>query len=162
MMRLFKLFLLLLFTLAPTYENAAWAYRSSSGGHDGSFGGHSGSYGGHGGSYGGHGGYGHGNGRGYWGGYYGGMYGGLYAADPWLYFPWTYSYVDPGAYAFDAYPGAIVSPGAPDVYVERSAPPPENPRQASDWYYCQNPAGYYPYVKSCSMGWQRVPSRPSD
>jgi hypothetical protein len=25
-------------------------------------------------------------------------------------------------------------------------------------YYCQNPAGYYPYVMSCSTGWQVVPN----
>ncbi|MDD5176643.1 MAG: hypothetical protein PHQ05_09505 [Sterolibacterium sp.] len=29
------------------------------------------------------------------------------------------------------------------------------------WYYCSNPAGYYPYVAQCSTGWQRVPASPS-
>jgi hypothetical protein len=24
------------------------------------------------------------------------------------------------------------------------------------WYYCPNPEGYYPYVKSCPNGWMRV------
>ena len=28
------------------------------------------------------------------------------------------------------------------------------------WYYCQNPAGYYPYVQQCSMPWQPVPATP--
>jgi hypothetical protein len=24
------------------------------------------------------------------------------------------------------------------------------------WYYCQNPQGYYPYIKSCPGGWIQV------
>jgi len=28
------------------------------------------------------------------------------------------------------------------------------------WYYCQNPAGYYPYVPNCLMPWQAVPVAP--
>jgi hypothetical protein len=26
------------------------------------------------------------------------------------------------------------------------------------WYYCSNPAGYYPYVTQCNTGWQAVPA----
>jgi hypothetical protein len=26
------------------------------------------------------------------------------------------------------------------------------------WYYCSDPAGYYPYVTQCSTGWQAVPA----
>ena len=26
------------------------------------------------------------------------------------------------------------------------------------WYYCQSPAGYYPYVLQCSVNWQAVPA----
>jgi hypothetical protein len=26
------------------------------------------------------------------------------------------------------------------------------------WYYCSDPAGYYPYVTQCSTGWQTVPA----
>jgi hypothetical protein len=29
------------------------------------------------------------------------------------------------------------------------------------WYYCQDPAGYYPYVTQCSGPWQPVPAQPS-
>ena len=29
------------------------------------------------------------------------------------------------------------------------------------WYYCQNPAGYYPEVERCSDGWIKVPPRPA-
>ena len=30
----------------------------------------------------------------------------------------------------------------------------------SYWYYCQNPAGYYPYVRQCAVPWQPVPIIP--
>jgi hypothetical protein len=36
------------------------------------------------------------------------------------------------------------------VYVQ---PEPEEPYY---WYYCQDPQGYYPYVKSCPGGWMKV------
>lgn len=26
------------------------------------------------------------------------------------------------------------------------------------WYYCADPAGYYPYVSQCNTGWQAVPA----
>ena len=26
------------------------------------------------------------------------------------------------------------------------------------WYYCSDPAGYYPYVAQCNAGWQAVPA----
>lgn len=26
------------------------------------------------------------------------------------------------------------------------------------WYYCQDPMGYYPYVRDCNTSWQAVPS----
>jgi hypothetical protein len=31
-----------------------------------------------------------------------------------------------------------------------------NARQT--WYYCSDPAGYYPYVAQCKMGWLPVPA----
>ena len=27
-----------------------------------------------------------------------------------------------------------------------------------NWYYCSDPAGYYPYVPQCNVGWQTVPA----
>jgi hypothetical protein len=26
------------------------------------------------------------------------------------------------------------------------------------WYYCTDPAGYYPYVSQCNIGWEAVPA----
>ena len=30
------------------------------------------------------------------------------------------------------------------------------------WYYCNNPQGYYPYVRECSGQWQTVPANPDN
>jgi len=48
---------------------------------------------------------------------------------------------------------------APPVY----APPPAPvaaPAPAQYWYYCESPAGYYPYVSQCPSAWQKVPATP--
>ncbi len=29
------------------------------------------------------------------------------------------------------------------------------------WYRCDDPSGYYPYVKNCPGGWLMVPAQPS-
>ena len=33
------------------------------------------------------------------------------------------------------------------------------PYASQTWYYCYDPAGYYPYVTQCNTGWQAVPAR---
>ncbi|HVH79487.1 MAG TPA: hypothetical protein VM782_08875 [Stellaceae bacterium] len=30
------------------------------------------------------------------------------------------------------------------------------PSSSQTWYYCADPAGYYPYVTQCYTGWQAV------
>jgi len=47
----------------------------------------------------------------------------------------------------------IVVPGAPLV-IQQAAPPPQV------WYYCDSPAGYYPYVATCSLPFRPVAARP--
>jgi hypothetical protein len=32
------------------------------------------------------------------------------------------------------------------------------PYSSQIWYYCSEPAGYYPYVAQCNTGWQAVPA----
>jgi hypothetical protein len=32
------------------------------------------------------------------------------------------------------------------------------PYSSQTWYYCSDPAGYYPYVAQCNTGWQAVPA----
>ncbi|MCC6472332.1 MAG: hypothetical protein IT514_01175 [Burkholderiales bacterium] len=67
-----------------------------------------------------------------------------------LYRPWYYA---PPPYY---YPPVVVAPAPPPVYIERPAPPPP----AADWFYCPGAQGYYPYVRECPGGWQRVPAQP--
>ena len=43
-----------------------------------------------------------------------------------------------------------VATEAPPAYSEPAQQPPYY------WYYCQDPQGYYPYVKSCPSGWIQV------
>jgi hypothetical protein len=38
---------------------------------------------------------------------------------------------------------------SPPVYVEPSPEPVVTPT----WYYCTDPAGYYPYVQQCTKPW---------
>jgi hypothetical protein len=65
-------------------------------------------------------------------------------------YPYTYSY--PYYYAP---PPVIIQQQAPDVYV-KPEPQPEEPV----WYYCPDEKAYYPYVKHCPGGWQKVMPTP--
>lgn len=88
----------------------------------------------------------------------------------------AYTYPGP-AYAYPApaygypgpdygYPGPAVAPSA--GYVEQgyaqAAPPltqaQPQPQPQGDWYFCANSNAYYPYVRECPGGWQRVPPTP--
>jgi hypothetical protein len=44
---------------------------------------------------------------------------------------------------------------SPPVYIQRQ-PPVYVQQPTSYWYYCQDPAGYYPYVQSCPTPWMKV------
>lgn len=56
------------------------------------------------------------------------------------------------------YPPPVVVREAPPVYIERD----DDDRDAgsASWYYCRNPAGYYPTVKQCPGGWEQVRPQP--
>jgi len=50
------------------------------------------------------------------------------------------------------------------TFIERE-PEPEAQQStpAQYWYYCTEPAGYYPYVQRCTLPWMTVvPQIPSD
>ncbi len=112
-------------------------------------GGYGGWHGGYGGWRGGYGGWGWRGGYGRWGGWWGGI--GLGFADPfywdWPYYGYGYPSYWPPAYAYAAPPPAVQQ-----VPMVSAAPP--------SWYYCNSPAGYYPYVQSCSVPWRQVPATP--
>jgi hypothetical protein len=86
-----------------------------------------------------------------YGGYGYGGYGYGYGY-PYYYPPFYY----PPAYA---YPPTVIAPSAPPVYIQQEQPQPVQP-QSNYWYYCQDPEGYYPYVKNCPGGWQPVSPQP--
>ncbi|MDK9702194.1 MAG: hypothetical protein OEL20_03580 [Sulfuritalea sp.] len=73
--------------------------------------------------------------------------------------PWHY----PPPYYPRYYPQVVVQPPAPQVYIEQPAPPPAPVAvaPANYWYYCAAARGYYPYVKECPGGWQKVLPQPS-
>jgi hypothetical protein len=73
---------------------------------------------------------------------------------PWYYAPPPVVYAPPPVVY--APPPVAVSP---PVAV---APQPAYVSQPTqNWYYCDNPRGYYPYVASCASGWRQVPAQPN-
>lgn len=76
------------------------------------------------------------------------------------YYPFSPYYYPP------YYPPVVVERPAP-VYIEQQvAPAPPAPPVAvapvEYWYYCAATQGYYPYVKECPGGWQKVLPQPPD
>ncbi len=71
---------------------------------------------------------------------------GLFIGAPLWYWPPPYYYPPP----------VVIRSAPPPVYIERD---PEPPAEAY-WYYCYDPDGYYPYVKECPGGWERVSPTP--
>lgn len=67
---------------------------------------------------------------------------------PYYYPPYPYYYP----------PSVVTVPAAPSTYIERDDGP--APQTSAYWYYCSQPAGYYPYVKQCPGGWQPVTPQP--
>lgn len=76
---------------------------------------------------------------------------------PYYYDPF-YRYYDPFFYAP---PQTIITvPATPPTYIQQS-PPVANQNPGGYWYYCDNPEGYYPYVKECLNTWQQVEPTPA-
>lgn len=86
-----------------------------------------------------------------------------------------YPYYYPPFYHYPAvYSPVVLSQPAPPVYVEQSVSHGQSYQQASPrpasqaapqpaqnwWYFCAESNGYYPYVKQCAAGWQRVSPHP--
>lgn len=81
---------------------------------------------------------------------HGGVHFGIAIGPPWGWQPYPYYY---NPYYYNPYPQPVyVQPPAPVQYIQ------QNPVSQPDnyWYYCSNPSGYYPYVKSCPAGWMKV------
>jgi hypothetical protein len=80
---------------------------------------------------------------------------------PWGYPPPPYYYYPP------YYPPIVVERQAP-VYIEQAPAavatpaPAAAPAPQNFWYYCAAGKGYYPYVKECPGGWQKVLPQPQE
>ena len=112
----------------------------------------------HGGGWHGGGGWGwHGGG---WGCCWGGPTIGLSFGFPaYSYYPYApYPYYPPyPAYA----PGYSYSqPYYPQQQAMNLAQAPAGPPPQQNWYYCDNPRGFYPYVQNCGAAWRSVPAQP--
>lgn len=109
---------------------------------------------------------------------------GVYVGPGWGYGPgwgpgwgpaWGPGWGPYGSYYGPAY-GPVYGPGyypAPAVVAVPAPNPPQYIEQGSDgnptltdgtspnawWYYCNQPQGYFPYVKECPGGWQREQPR---
>ena len=73
---------------------------------------------------------------------------------------WGYpAYYYPPPYYYPYY-SPVGSGPAPTYYIERgdAYTPPE--QSQGYWYYCPEAKAYYPYVKQCAGGWQRVSPTP--
>jgi hypothetical protein len=66
----------------------------------------------------------------------------------------------PGYWAPAVQPPVMVAPPPAPVYVERGDAVPAPQSDPANWYYCHNPDGYYPYVKQCASGWEKVTPKP--
>lgn len=64
----------------------------------------------------------------------------------------TYPYYG-SPYRPDYAPPPVMDPSPDELYLQ---PVPQQPARTNYWYYCQDPEGYYPYVKRCPGGWMKV------
>jgi hypothetical protein len=94
-------------------------------------------------------------------------FGGFWPPIGWGYTPppaWTY--VPPAAWA-SVPPAMAMSPPATASPTAPAAPSATGPSAAAIsppkdavWYYCPATSGYYPYVATCAVAWQTVPTTP--
>lgn len=83
-----------------------------------------------------------------------------FAPYPYYYPPYYAPYAYP---AYSYYPAPVVVQQQAPVYVEQNpqpAPSAQPSAPAGYWYYCAGSSAYYPYVKECPTGWQRVAPQP--
>jgi hypothetical protein len=76
----------------------------------------------------------------------------VWVGGEWVFYP---GYWDAVAPVVVVQPAPVVVQPGPTEYIEQepvAGPPDLDP---NFWYYCRNPAGYYPYVQNCSA-WQQV------
>src|SRR5258706_12679279 len=82
---------------------------------------------------------------------------GFYVGVPLMGYPYYY----PPYYYPPYYPAPVVVQQQPTVYVDQQPAPQAQPQQPAGYrYYCNESRAYYPYVRECPGGWQRVAPHP--
>jgi hypothetical protein len=93
--------------------------------------------------------------------YYSPYYGNTYYGNPYYARPYS-------PYTREVVINTVYTPAPITVYPEQRYTIVSGPSQStsnaagpesgdtSSWYYCHNPDGFYPSIKACSSGWQRV------
>jgi WXXGXW repeat (2 copies) len=77
----------------------------------------------------------------------------------WVFYP---GYWEPLPAPVVMAPAPVVVQQAAPVYIEQPQAAASTAQMDPNfWYYCHNPAGYYPYVKECAGGWQKVTPVPT-
>jgi hypothetical protein len=146
----------LLCATALSQPNLAYAGHGGGGGFHGGGGGfHGGGGGFHGGGF--HGGGFHGGGfhGGGFGGFHGGGFGGFHGRFAGMHNGFGERHEGfRGGLGF----GLYEYPYGWDYYPDYSYYGYNQPYSSQTWYYCWDPAGYYPYVTQCNTGWQAVPA----
>lgn len=62
----------------------------------------------------------------------------------------------PSPYYYPPQVIVVPPPAPPPVYIEQTEAP------QNYWYFCKTAQGYYPYVKECPDGWQKVLPQPEN
>jgi len=106
-----------------------------------------------------------------WGGWWGphysislgwpSYYGYPYSAYPYYAAPYYPPYAYPPAYSYAPSYAPSYNYAPPEAYQPQQQPLASNVPAPQTWYYCENPRGYYPQVKSCTIGWHQVLVQPS-
>jgi hypothetical protein len=103
-------------------------------------------------------------------GWYGGYWGpsvGIYYGGPGYWGGWPYAWGWGYGYGYPyAYPPSVANAAtAPQSYIQQEPEPvpAQSAPPTSYWYYCTQPAGYFPHVQGCSHPWMKViPQVPGD
>jgi hypothetical protein len=80
---------------------------------------------------------------------------------PYAYYGYTGDYPDRRDYGYDpssSYYGNNPSYDPGSSYYGNHPGYGSQPSARQTWYYCSDPAGYYPYVTQCKTGWLPVPA----
>jgi hypothetical protein len=87
-----------------------------------------------------------------WGGGYWGPRAGVYVGAPAYWGGWPYAWGAAYALPYAVAPIVVNSAPPPQVIVQPAHQAPAD----SYWYYCTQPAGYFPYVQNCAQPWMKV------